>query len=119
MNHVNGGVNYNRESSYGARNSHIIVIPFRYPFGTVATFKCKYGYALQGTTSSTCQNSTNWIKPPPTCQLSINIYFNYNVFNKLNVRFSQFLDLITLDTIFYMYLAIRQDEKCLCTCGYF
>ena len=72
MNLTNGGVTYNTESSYGLRYEHLdqTVIPFRYPFGTVATFKCKYGYALQGTTSSTCQNSTNWIKPPPTCQLS-------------------------------------------------
>ena len=75
MNHANGRVNYNRESSYGLsyENPYRIVIPFRYPFGTVATFNCKYGYDLQGAASSTCQNSANWNPPPPTCQLSKNI----------------------------------------------
>ena len=85
----NGWVSYNRERLYGND------VQDRYAFDTVAKFSCKSRYALQGSASSTCQTSTNWNPPPPTCERSINIKIpNLHFTTMSSLELHQFLKII-------------------------
>ena len=39
-----------------------------YPIDTLASFVCHYGYTLNGSDSSTCEDSGNWNQQTPTCE---------------------------------------------------
>ena len=39
-------------------------------YGSTATFECRTGFDLQGTTNTTCQKDGTWLGEVPTCQLS-------------------------------------------------
>ena len=55
---VNGSVNATKSP---------IVIGY-YSVGTNVAFSCDPGYELEGSISSTCDDSGSWNPPPPTCK---------------------------------------------------
>ena len=58
---ANGDISYNESN----------VESVRYPVSTMATFTCDYGYILNGSDSSICQDSLNWDQQTPTCDQSM------------------------------------------------
>ena len=54
----NGDITYNKNALNG-----------NYPVGTIASFRCDYGYLLQGQHGAYCQQSGNWdLQTPPLCK---------------------------------------------------
>ena len=59
---------------------------------TTVSFMCHSGYNLQGSTSSTCQNSGTWVPPLPTCLEGNEVIMYISVFLALNIQFTLTLE---------------------------
>ena len=64
VNLENGQVEYNLSSQNG-----------QYLTGTLASFTCDDGHVINGSLSSTCQDTGTWNPQLPTCEGTVKIYY--------------------------------------------